>query len=104
MENFTTHWVAIATPALLLGVVVAVCVVRFLRRRRNQFSVSQVRSRFFLATLRDGQNATRWPAVPHLRFSRRTQDFPSRKRRWGWRSMADLGGLGGRGTSQPHAN
>ena len=45
MENFAAHWVAIATPALLLGVVVAVWVVRFLRRRRNQVSLRHLRGR-----------------------------------------------------------
>ena len=45
MENFTTHWVAIATPALLLGVVVDVWIFRFLRRRRNQVSFRHLRGR-----------------------------------------------------------
>jgi hypothetical protein len=38
MDNFTTHWVAIATPALLLGVGGAVWRFRLWRRRRNQVS------------------------------------------------------------------
>ena len=45
MENFTTQWVAIATPALLLGVGVAVWVFRFWRRRRNQVSFRHLRGR-----------------------------------------------------------
>ena len=45
MDNFTAHWVAIATPALLLGVVAAVWVFRFLRRRRNQVSFRHLRGR-----------------------------------------------------------
>ena len=45
MENFTAHWVAIATPALLLAVVVTVWVFRLLRRRRNQVSLRHLRGR-----------------------------------------------------------